>query len=111
MAFLKVGKKSVFCQFLKNPSNGIDMSLTWVLCVHGDVIEVKNDKNIEFLGQDLVNIALETGRYIRQPKKHYLIFEVVVSSPESRLPFIALFYPHLMVSTCEVKLGESFCST
>ena len=106
---LEVGKKAVFSQFLKNPSNGIDVSLAWVLGVDEDVIKVNNDEDIEFLGQDLVNVALEAGRGVGQPKRHYLVLEVAVSSLESRLLFIALFYPYPMVSTCEVELGESFC--
>ena len=108
---LEVGKKAVFPQFLENLSDGIDMSLAWVLSVDEDVIEVNNDKNIEFLGQDHVNVALEACQGVGQPKKHYLVLKVAVSSPESRLPFIALFYPHPMVSTREIELGESFCST
>ena len=87
------------------------MSLAWVLGVDKNVIEVNNDKDIEFLGQDLVNVALKAGRGVGQPKRHYLVLEVAVSSLESRLPFIALFYPHPIVSTCEVELGELFCST
>ena len=85
------------------------MSLAWVLGVDKDVIKVKNDKDIEFLGQDFVNITLESARCVGQPKRHYLVLEMAVSSLESRLPFIALFYPHLIVSTCEVKLGKLFC--
>ena len=85
------------------------MSLAWVFGVDEDVIEINNDENIKFLGQDLVNIALETGRCVGQPKRHYLVFVVAISSLESRLPFIALFSPHLMVRICEVKLGELFC--
>ena len=85
------------------------MSLARVLSVDEDVIKVNNDKNIKFLGQDLVNIALETGRCVRQPKKHYLVLKMAASSLKNRLSFIALFYPLLMVSTCEIKLGELFC--
>ena len=108
---LEVGKKAVFPQFLKNPLDGIDVSLAWVFGVDEDVIEVNNDEDIEFLGQDLVNVTLEAGRGVGLPKRHYLVLEVAVSSPESRLIFIALFYPHPMVSTREVELGKSFCST
>ena len=111
MAFFEFGKKPVFPQFLKNLSNGIDVSLAWVFSVDKDVIKVNNDKEIKFLGQDLINIAPEAGRCIEQPKRHYLILQVAVSSPESRLLFIALFYPYPMISTCEVKLGELFCLT
>ena len=110
-AFLEFGKKAVFSQLLENPSNGIDVSLAWVLGVDEDVIKVNNDKDIKFLGQDLVNIAPKASRYIGQPKRHYLVLEIAVSSPESRLLFIALFYSRPMVSICEVKLGELFCST
>ena len=63
-AFLEVGKKAVFPQFFENQSNGIDVNLALVLGVDEDIIEVNNDKNIEFLGQDLVNIALEAGQCI-----------------------------------------------
>ena len=108
---LEVGKKAVFPQFLENLSDGIDVSLAWVLGVDEDVIEVNNDKDIKFLGQDLVNVALEAGRGIGQPKRYYLVLKVALASPESRLPFIALLYPYPMVSTREVELGELFCST
>ena len=61
MTLLEVGKKAVFSQFLKNPSNGINVGLAWVLSIDEDVIEVNNDKDIEFLCQDLVNIVLKAG--------------------------------------------------
>ena len=106
----EVAKKTIFPKFLENPSNGIDVSLAWVFGVNKDVIKVNNNKDIKFLNQDLNNIALETSRCVGQPKKYYLILEMAVLSLESRLSFIALFYPHLMVSIWEVELGESFCS-
>ena len=62
--FVEVGKKAISPQFLKNPSNGVNVSLAWVLGVNKDVIKVNNDKDIEFLGQDLVNIVLEAGRCV-----------------------------------------------
>ena len=40
------------------------MSLAWIFGVDEDIIEINNDKNIKFLGQDLVNIALEADRYV-----------------------------------------------
>ena len=60
----EVGKKAVFPQFLKNLSNGIDVSLAWVFGVDENVIKIKNHKDIKFLSQILVNIALEAGRCI-----------------------------------------------
>ena len=108
--FFEISKKAVFSQFLKKPLNGIDLSLALVLGVNNVVIKRNNNEDIEFLGQDLVNIVLKAGRYVEQPKRHYLVLEVAVLSPESRFLFIALFHPHPMVSTREVKLAELFCS-
>ena len=76
--FLEVGKKAVLPQFFKNLSNGIDVSLALVLGIDKDVIKVNKNKDIKFLGQDLVNIALEAGRCVGQTKKHYLVLEVAI---------------------------------
>ena len=105
---LDVGKNAIFCQFFKNPSNGINVNLAWVFSLDDNIIKVKNDKNIEFFSQNLVNIALEAGPCIGEPKRHYLLFEMAISSLKSRFPFIALFYPHSMVSTHKVKLSKLF---
>ena len=78
MTLFEIGKKIIFPKFLENLSNGIDVSLTWVLGVDKDVIKVNNDKDIKSLSQDLINIAPEAERCVRQPKKHYLVLEVAV---------------------------------
>ena len=56
-------------------------------------------------------MILKPSRYIRKPKKHYLVPKVVVSSLKGYFLFIILFYPHPMVSTYEIKLDELFGST
>ena len=40
------------------------MALAFILRVNQDVIQVNNGKNIEFFGQNLVDVALEAGRSI-----------------------------------------------
>ena len=69
MTLFEVDKKAVFLQFLENPSNGVDVKLAWVVGIDEDVIKVNNDKNIEFLCQDLINIALKAGWCVGQPKR------------------------------------------
>ena len=87
------------------------MGLAWVFGLNKDIIKINNDKYIEFLSQSLTNITLEASWCIGEPKKHYLVFEVAVSSLESCFPFIAFFNPHPMIKACEIKLGELFGST
>ena len=101
----------MFSQFFKNPLNGIDIGLVWVIGINEDIIEINNDKNIKFLGQNLIDITLEGGRCIKKPKKYYLVLEVAVSSLGSCFPFIVFFNPYLMISTYKIKLGELFGPT
>ena len=106
LALFKVSKKAIFPQFFKNPSNGINVGLAWVLSIDENVFKIDNDKNIELFGHYLIDIILKTDRCVEEPKKHYLVLKVAVLSLEGHLPFIALFYPYLMVSICKIKLGE-----
>ena len=41
-----------------------------------------------------------------KPKKHDLVFEVTITSPKSRFPFITLTNLYLIVGVCEILLGE-----
>ena len=98
----------MFPQFFKNPSNGIDVGLARVLGIDEDIIWINDDENIKLFGQDLIDITLETGWCVGEPKRHYLVLKVAVLSLEGRFSFIALFYLHPMVSTYEIELGELF---
>ena len=65
--------------------------------VDKDVIDVYYHKNVKVFCQDLVNIALEYGRYISQSKRHYLVLEIAIAGHEGCLLFIAFLNPHLIV--------------
>ena len=64
-------------QLLEDLLNGINMIR--FIDVDQDIILIVNDKNIELLGHDLVNVALKTCRSIGYSQWHYLIFEMTVS--------------------------------
>ena len=59
MACLQIGIQPIFLQNNQNPLNHINIDLSKVLIINKNVIQIYDDKNIEFLGQDLVNIALK----------------------------------------------------
>ena len=71
-----------------------------------DIIQIHNDKDIEFFREDLIDVALEYCRNVGQSKRHHLIFEVAVSDPEICLPLISFTNSHPVVGTGEVKLGK-----
>ena len=74
-----------------------------------DIIQIYNDKNIEFFRKNLINIALECCWSIGQSKKYYLIFKMAVSGPESSLSLISFANFHLVIGTAEVELGKLPC--
>ena len=82
------------------------MALAFIFGVNKDVIQINNDEDIEFLGQDLIDVALEAGRSIRQSKRHHLVLKVAVLSLESCFLFIAFSYLHSVVGVGQVQLGE-----
>ena len=83
------------------------MFFALVLGVDKDVIEIHYHKNVKLLCQDLVDITLERDRCIGQSKRHNLVLEVAIASPESRLLFVAFSDPHLIVGIGQVELGKT----
>ena len=57
------------------------------------------NKDIKLFSKDLVDIVLQTGWYVGQPKMHNLILEVTISSAKDRFLFIAFSNSHSMIST------------
>ena len=108
LALLKDDKKTIFFQFFENLLSSINVGFAWVLGIDKDIIWINNNKNIKFFDQDLIDITLETSRCIEESKRYYLVLEVAVLSLKDLFLFIALFYLHLIVSICEVKLDELF---
>ncbi len=87
------------------------MLFALVLSVDEDVIEIHYYKDVELLGQDLVDIALKRGRCVGQFERHNLVLKMAVAGPESRLPFVAFPDPHLMVDVGQIELGETSSPT
>ena len=61
---LQIGKQAIVPQNLQNPSYFFHVTLTLILSVDEDVIQIHDDKDIELFCQDLVDIALEAGRSV-----------------------------------------------
>ena len=49
---------------------------------------------------------MKAGQSVREPKKHYLVFQVAILSFKSRLSFIAFFYSYLMVRIDKTKIDK-----
>ena len=58
---LQIYKKYIFAQKIKYPSYSFYMTLTLVLGIDENIIQIHNDKNIKLLGPDLIDITLEAG--------------------------------------------------
>ncbi len=82
------------------------MLFALALSINENIIEIHYYKDVELLGQDLVDITLKHGRCISQSKRYDLVLEMAIAGPEDRLPFIAFSDPHSMVDIGQIELGE-----
>ncbi len=87
------------------------MLFALALSVDKDVIEIHYYKDVELLGQDLVDVTLKRGQSVGQSERHDLVLEMAIAGPEGRVPFIAFPNPHSMIGISQIKLGEMSSST
>ena len=76
---------------------GFHVFFALALSVDEDVIEVHYHKNVEFFGQDLVDVALESGWYVGQSKRYILVIKVAIAGSEGRLLFVDFSNSHSMI--------------
>ncbi len=82
------------------------MLFALALSVDEHVIKIHYYKDVELLGQDLVDITLKRIRCVGQSERHDLVLEIAVAGPEGRLLFVAFLDPHSMVDIDQIELGE-----
>src|SRR3981189_3609222 len=72
-----------------------------------DVIEVDGDDTLgDEVLENLVHHRLEGRRAVGQSKVHHKRFEQTAISSKRRFPFIAFFYPHVVIPPADIELGE-----
>ena len=108
---LQVGIQQELPELFQNPPYGCDVTIPIIISVNEDVIQIYDDKDVELLSKDLVDVFLEACWCVCQTERHHLVLKVAVSSPERGLLLVPLADSHSMVGTSEVELGESFSSS
>src|SRR3981189_1733339 len=72
-----------------------------------NVVEIDGDDTLgDKVLEDLVHHRLEGRRAVGQSEVHHERFEQTAISSERRFPFIAFFYPHVVIPPADVELGE-----
>ena len=107
--FFQIGIQQKFPQLVKNQMYCLDVAFSLVFGINEDIIQIHNDEDIKLFRKNLIDVALECCRSIGQSKKHYLILEVAVSSPESSLPLISFADCHPVIGIGEIKLDKPPC--
>ncbi len=98
-------------QLLQHLSNDFNILFSFTFNLDEDVIETYYYENVEFLYQDLINIALKSSWCICQSKKHHLIFEIAIAGSKDCFQFVTFSDPHPMIDIGQIKLGETLGPT
>ncbi len=60
-------------ELIKDPAHGLHLKLTGVFGIDQNVVQMYNNKHVELLGKDLIDVALEAGRSIGESERHDLM--------------------------------------
>src|SRR3981189_1051455 len=72
-----------------------------------NVVKIDGDDTLgDKVLEDLVHHRLEGRRAVGQSKVHHQWFEQTAIRSKHCFPFIAFFYPHIVISPADVELGE-----
>jgi hypothetical protein len=76
-------------------------------CKDENVVEIDGDDTLgDKVFEDLVHHCLEGRRVVGQSKVHHERFKQTAIRSKRRFPFIAFFYPHIVIPPADVELGE-----
>src|SRR3979490_1229430 len=76
-------------------------------CKDEDVVEINGDNTLgDKVFENLIHHRLEGRRAVGQSKVHHERFKQTAIHSKRRFPFIAFFYPHIVIPPADVELGE-----
>src|SRR3981189_3157846 len=80
-------------------------------CKDEDVVEINGDDTLgDKVFKDLVHHRLEGRRAVGQSEVHHQWFEQTAIRSKRRFPFIAFFYPHIVISPADVEFSKVLCA-
>ena len=59
MTLFQIYIKDIFPGNFQNPLNGFNVTFFWIFGMDKNIIQINNNKDIEFFGQNLNDIALD----------------------------------------------------
>ena len=107
----QVGEQQELPELLQHPLYGRDVSISVIIGIDEDVVQIYDNKDIKLFSKNLVDVSLEAGWRVGEIERHHLILEVTVLGSECDFLLVFFADSHSMVDTGEVKLSESFCSS
>src|SRR3981189_2089252 len=80
-------------------------------CKDEDVVEINGDDTLgDKVFENLIHHHLEGRRAVGQSEVHHERFKQTTISSKRRFPFIAFFYPHIVIPPADIELGEVLCA-
>ena len=73
------------------------MTVFFIFDINKNIVEIYNNKNIKLFHKDLIYVALESGRYINQFEKYYLVLKVAITVSKKCFSFITFLNSYLIV--------------
>ena len=108
---LQIGKQAEFSEFFKYQLNDFYVTLASSFSINQNVIDVYNDKNVEFFFQYFVNKALKVRGGIIKIKINNLILKMIIPCLGGCFLLVTLLNSYLIIYIYQVQPNKILNTT
>ena len=85
------------------------LMLSWIFRVNQDIIQIKNDTNVQHISEDLIHESLKCCWGIGQSKWHDIELVMTITRSEHCFMSVPWIDCNLVVAAGEIQLAEDLC--
>ncbi len=78
------------------------MELSCNLSIDQDIVKVNYNEDIKLFNENLIDVTLKTGGYVKKAERDHLVLEVAIFDTESYLLLVNFLDSHPMIGTGEI---------
>lgn len=90
----QICKKFMFLKLIQNLTHGFNIWLAGVFDIDQNIVQIYDNKNVNFLSKNLVNVALKASWSIKKSKKQDLVLKMSISDLKDSLLFVTFSNSH-----------------
>lgn len=88
----------MFLELIKDLLYGFHIWLALILGIDQHIVQIYNNKKVELLSKDFIDVTLKTSQNVEESEKHDLVFKMVILGSKSCFLFIIFLNSYLVIA-------------